>query len=619
MNDKTIVLIFVVYDNSSPPLQRTLELFSACISLSFHLSPSVRESVTAAFSRPPLFQYKYVYSHQNDLSIFPSKRRLAYFFLQIGQRGCKIKCHVARMWKSINPTMQDQLMSVDFILVDTQGTSIQGTMRKEDAPTITELLMEGKTYILANFMVVPPRKSFRACPNDNMLRVGTWTVMKECFDTDSEFPLNKFHFIDEEEMENRIQNDILLTDIIGHLISVGTLTKVFSNGRYISKKNMVIQTLTITHISVTLWGTIAEGFDECSVLKLPKKEPLIVVLTGMTVRAFRAQTTLSSTSATKIYINLEIEEVQKFRQSLSYPNEVTFLETSVRHGIGSAEDSMMENKTISALLSLNTISDKSKQFSCEATITKVDASRGWWYNACAKCKAGISNYNGLLTCRKCGPIANLPIPWYMVPVHVKDDTGEAKFIMFGKHVERLLKISAYQLSQIPNSSRTTVPVIMEQLLGKKLIFTVSISEKLDNSENLTFKVAKVIDEQPIKTEGLQILKQQDTTYSLRTSSDEQFTEDISANSNSTNKRDLKDLEHNATVTINLGKGDVAKNPSIEQACSLHGISSPQIADNIYGFPKATKNRELETKEDNVSVTMKHEKASAAKKGKSSGC
>ncbi|KAF5752607.1 hypothetical protein HS088_TW01G00522 [Tripterygium wilfordii] len=190
--------------------------------------------------------------------------------------------------------------------------------------------------------------------------------------------------------------------------------------------------LSMKDIPVTLWGTNAEGFDEKNVIDLARKEPLIAILTAMTVRAFKGETTLSSTSATRIYLNLDTEDVHAFRSRLAYPLEVTTLAQSPEDKQSHVNAAISSRKTIYELLRLDRFADLGKKFICEATIKEIDASRGWWYNACSKCKVGVTNYDGILSCRKCGPIESLPIPWYKLDAIAADDSGEAHFFMFGK-------------------------------------------------------------------------------------------------------------------------------------------------------------------------------------------
>ncbi|XP_038709363.1 uncharacterized protein LOC120004167 isoform X2 [Tripterygium wilfordii] len=65
--------------------------------------------------------------------------------LVLGLRGIKVRARVALLWNSTNPLLEDELVSVDFLLGDEEGITIHGSMRKEDATRIMEVLRRGVT------------------------------------------------------------------------------------------------------------------------------------------------------------------------------------------------------------------------------------------------------------------------------------------------------------------------------------------------------------------------------------------------------------------------------------------------------------------------------------------
>ncbi|XP_038688696.1 replication protein A 70 kDa DNA-binding subunit-like [Tripterygium wilfordii] len=415
--------------------------------------------------------------------------------LQLGQRGCKIKCRLARLWDSTNPKMKDELMSVDFLLIDNEGSTIQGSIRKQDAPQLKNLLTESKIYVFANFIVAAAKKTYRVCQHETMIQIGPWTIIKEEPDIESTIPMNSFHLPQIKDIEARLYNDTILTDVIGHITSVERLSTTYAIGRNVSKKNMVLHSFGYTRLPVTLWGSIAEAFNEENVLSIGDTESIIAILTSMTVRSFKGEPTLSSTSATKVYVNQENEETISFRNSLLYPHGVISLTQATSTTDNANEQLENKSKTIMELLHLDRLTDMGKKYTTVATIEGIDAATGWWYNACPKCKAGVTTTEGTLSCRKCGPIHNIPIPWYKLNMTVADGTAEAKFLVFGKHIERLLKISADQLCDLPGSTRTVLPPIIEQLLcGKKYTFIVSINDRDNNPHVLTFNVSYMAEE-----------------------------------------------------------------------------------------------------------------------------
>ncbi|XP_038703143.1 replication protein A 70 kDa DNA-binding subunit D-like isoform X2 [Tripterygium wilfordii] len=264
--------------------------------------------------------------------------------------------------------------------------SIQGSIRQEDAHHMKELLIEGKIYTLTNFIVGAAKKSYRVSDHKNIVCVGTWTIIREVYEPETTIPMNYFHFVDDNILESRLYNDVQLTDVMGFLISVSQMTNTQANGRMVPKKNLIIQTTRNKTIPITLWGDVAEAFHEEDALELATEDTVIIILSSMTVKAFRADTTLSSTSATKIYLNMKIEEVDIFRKSFKCTKKLSFVNQSLNSMLDITTNREAKNNTVSELLSLDRTADKGKIYLCVATIAEIDASKGWWYNACPKCK-----------------------------------------------------------------------------------------------------------------------------------------------------------------------------------------------------------------------------------------
>nr|POF24997.1 hypothetical protein CFP56_45638 [Quercus suber] len=64
-------------------------------------------------------------------------------------------------------------------------------------------------------------------------------------------------------------------------------------------------------VQTTLWGNIAQQIDDD--LYETNKGPYIVIVTSTIVKTFRGDYQLSSTFATKLYVNLDTPEVAEIR------------------------------------------------------------------------------------------------------------------------------------------------------------------------------------------------------------------------------------------------------------------------------------------------------------------
>lgn len=79
---------------------------------------------------------------------------------------------------------------------------------------------------------------------------------------------------------------------------------------------------------------------------------------------------------------------------------------------------------------------------------------------------------------------------------VKDDTGEATFVIFGKIAEQLFQIPAIQLANQPRANRHSLPPVITVIHGTTHIFEVTINNPNDKqiaqqTTKNSFKVERI--------------------------------------------------------------------------------------------------------------------------------
>lgn len=162
--------------------------------------------------------------------------------LAIGNRHYILKVRITRIWDSINPFADNnRVMSVDFLAVDEQGTCIQGTMRIADSIQIKRMLLEGHVYELANFCVIPARRTFRAAFGDRFVQLTNTTKINELTELIDSIPTYVFNCFEYSELPRRAYNDEYLTDVIGVLKKIGRIGTAYIREKPIDKRNLIIQ------------------------------------------------------------------------------------------------------------------------------------------------------------------------------------------------------------------------------------------------------------------------------------------------------------------------------------------------------------------------------------------
>ncbi|XP_026459253.1 replication protein A 70 kDa DNA-binding subunit B-like [Papaver somniferum] len=134
---------------------------------------------------------------------------------------------------------------------------------------------------------------------------------------------------------------------------------------------------------------------------------------------------LSSTPASRVFINLAVDQVNEFRSTI---------------GTGTAEigkDYLEEDKNpydnIETLFEITEKIqyDESKNTTCfcEARIVGLVDNDDWYYTACRTCNKKLPLYIG-------------DVPWYLFYVKVKDKIETATLTIIGKNAEKILDYTA---------------------------------------------------------------------------------------------------------------------------------------------------------------------------------
>ncbi|XP_056862271.1 uncharacterized protein LOC108820099 [Raphanus sativus] len=114
------------------------------------------------------------------------------------------------------------------------------------------------------------------------------------------------------------------------------------------------------------------------------------------------------------------------------------------------------------------------------TIENIDTERGWQYLSCKYHNKKVmpttnvdDDNRPLFYCNTCDKEHIDVIPRFKLIVHVKDDTGEANFLLFDGNAQVLVRRSAAELYD-ENLDEDLLPEAVSDLFGKRILFEVSV-------------------------------------------------------------------------------------------------------------------------------------------------
>ncbi|XWS54588.1 hypothetical protein CRYUN_Cryun10bG0101800 [Craigia yunnanensis] len=192
---------------------------------------------------------------------------------------CSIEVKILRIWKSINPKANNQLICHDFLAVDEENNAIQGVIKPSDMMFFDTILEKGKVFIITSFFVTDKKKSYNVIPNSHKINFVRTTKVVISDNIPELFPTYHFNFADMQLLESRLNSNEILSDTI----------------------------------TVTLWAEFAQQLLDEDFLY--KDEASIVVFAAVTVSKYMIKLTIATCSASRIIVNPDIPEAIELKQS----------------------------------------------------------------------------------------------------------------------------------------------------------------------------------------------------------------------------------------------------------------------------------------------------------------
>ncbi|XP_027118698.2 replication protein A 70 kDa DNA-binding subunit B-like [Coffea arabica] len=358
--------------------------------------------------------------------------------LTVGFDSKKIKVRVTRMWDAINTNTGD-VFALEMVLLDENDNHMVAIVPKNLVQRFRPQLLEGDVYILEKFRVTPRKQSWNVVHNEHNIYFTYTTLVKKLGGRMSSIKFHKFEFIDFNDLSSRCQVFTFLSDVVGRLSKVGPIYEVSKSNGTVKKRDIAITNKSGESINVTLWGTTSNQFNDETILV--SDQPLVLVISSVTVKQFRGSYYLSSTTATRVYMNLNISEVADYLNCIdsTAPQTIEVLHPpKTREAI---QQLMFKNrKFLSEIYQIMAgVQTEELVYTSKVTILKVDFNSQLHYKACPKFQRKVTLEGSNFVCNACNQNVEYPKLRYMLKVLVSDATGSAWFVIFDQEAERIIE------------------------------------------------------------------------------------------------------------------------------------------------------------------------------------
>ncbi|KAL8097463.1 hypothetical protein AgCh_030552 [Apium graveolens] len=345
-----------------------------------------------------------------------------------------IRARVCRMWDAVN-TKDNSLISIYMILVDEKENLMHAAIRKHLVPRFRHQISEGLVYSLRNVKVAMNTSHYRPLASNQTLLFLPVTEVVQLDEDVVRIPRYGFQFVNLPKLQARAGDVSTLSDIVGCFCGYGEVEVV---GAGFKKRDIRI----FTDYTVTLWGKLGEQFDPT--LYIGDGAPYVIVIFSVTVKTFQRSLTFSTTNASKIYVNPEVEHVSSIRERFSaLPPAVVAIEGPISSKLTPEEAMFVNRMTVESLVRASCAGELQVDImTLKATITAINNRFGW----------------------------------FCINLQVEDPTGTTTVVLLNSTVEHLLDVSAKKLiNKIPEGD-TSVPLELQALVGKEFVYKLKLNK-----------------------------------------------------------------------------------------------------------------------------------------------
>ncbi|CAF2075510.1 unnamed protein product [Brassica oleracea var. botrytis] len=377
--------------------------------------------------------------------------------VSLGPHAAQLRFRLIHFWEARNP-IKKTLIGLEMLLIDEQGTVIQGFIPPGCIKKYLPDMKQGSVYQLDNFYGSKNKLVYRVA--DHIATVSfTWnSEMSVLHEVPISFDEDRFRFHSYEDFEANCDLKGDLYDVVGHmkLVNGQTLT-----GRPILDE---VEIATSRHIMVHvqshdgpvmklyLWDQAATDF--CKKFNSCANTPTVLLVTTVNTKRLGGTLALTSMSSTRVFMDYDVQPTKDYFTWLGSNPEIA-------KQVSAEVVTKRETLTIADIFSYMTQeSAKDAFFECTATIDDVVHGSAWYYIACSVCHSKATKGETSLICtnRRCEKVNTTGVAQYRAKISVYDNSEQAFFVLLGDAGRELTGRHASELANKNKGPDHEVPV-----------------------------------------------------------------------------------------------------------------------------------------------------------------
>ncbi|KAG5384085.1 hypothetical protein IGI04_035555 [Brassica rapa subsp. trilocularis] len=404
--------------------------------------------------------------------------------VKFGPHEGEVRFRLIHFWEARN-VLKKILLRLEMLLIDEEGTVIQGFIPSARIDTYLPHMKAGGIYRLNNFFGSKNKTLYRVAEPSVTLTFSSTSALSVLDNSPVCFPDDRFRFYGYEEFEAACDLKGDLYDYVGHIKLV--------NGE-VPHESLVLDESEIASTAVFCFM-----FKHMTTGGTAK----VILVTTLNPKRFGGALTLSSMTSSRVFMDSEVQATREYLNWLISNSDVA-------NRVDADVVTKTETVTIGELFSyMKQAAAKVAWFEYTATVADVVHGSSWYYIGCGVCHTKATKGPTTLMCKKCGKSTIVGVPQFLANISVYDESDQAFFVLLGDAGQELTGKKAAELVEsyfeanesVGDDHMVPVPQALSDTIGQTRKFIVKVSSHNLDGKTQTLTVTKVLQSEAPEVEG----------------------------------------------------------------------------------------------------------------------
>ncbi|CAG7877319.1 unnamed protein product [Brassica rapa] len=427
--------------------------------------------------------------------------------VKYGPHEGEVRFRLIHFWEARN-VITKILLGLEMLLIDEEGTVIQGFIPSARIETYLPHMKAGGIYRLNNFFGSKNKTLYRVAEPIVTITFSSTSALSVLDNSPVCFPDDRFRFYGYEEFDAACDLKGGLYDYVGHIKLVNGQVPheslVLDESEIASTRRVLLHVQTHDGPVMKLYLWDKASLDFCGKFKATGGTAKVILVTTLNPKRFG----VSSSHFTK---NFDMYYI--VGTGIATREYLTWLvsNSDVANRVDADVVTKTEPVTIGELFSYMKQADAKvvAWFECTTTVADVVHGSSWYYIGCGVCHTKATKGPTTLMCKKCGKSNIVGVAQFLAKISVYDESDQAFFVLLGDAGHELTGKKASELVEsyfeanksVGDDHMVPVPQALSDTIGQTRKFIVKVSKHNLDGKTQTLTVTKVLHSEAPEGEG----------------------------------------------------------------------------------------------------------------------